>query len=121
MTGDDSLIRDMSRRNWWIFGTMLLISLLWRSGPVTLGVLGGGLVVIAGFHSLHRALVRLLLHSGRRSGLAFQCGTLIRLLGLSGAIFLLIGPLRVHPMALIAGLSVVVVNLLITTAMRCLI
>jgi hypothetical protein len=121
MTGaDNRLIHDLARRNRWILLAMLALSLLWRSWPVVVGVLGGGLVVIAGFHALHHSLARLLLTAGKSSGVAFQCGTLVRLLGLAGAIFLLIGPLQAHPLALIAGLSVVVINLLMTTAMRCL-
>ena len=116
--GDDQLIREMARRNWLILCLMVLASLLWRSLPVTVGVLGGGLVVIASFHALHRSLKRLLLTPGQKSGLAFQGGTLVRLLCLSGAIFVLIGPLQAPPLALVTGLSVVVANLLWTTVSR---
>ncbi|MGE4542658.1 MAG: ATP synthase subunit I [Pedobacter sp.] len=117
-TGDDQLIREMARRNWLILCVMVLGSLLWKSLPVTVGVLGGGLVVIASFHALHRSLKRLLLTPGQKSGLAFQGGTLVRLLCLAGAIFVLIGPLKAPPLALAAGLSVVVANLLWTTVSR---
>ena len=96
-TGDDQLIRDMIRRNWLILGLMVLISLLWKSLPVTVGVIGGGLVVIANFHALYRSLKHLLLTPGRKSGLAFQGGTLVRLLCLAGVIFVLIGPLKAPP------------------------
>jgi hypothetical protein len=116
--GDDQLIRDMARRNWFILCLMVLVSTLWRTPPVTVGVLGGGLVVIAGFHALHRSLKRLLLMPGQKSGLAFQGGTLVRLFCLAGAIFVLVGPLKASPLALIAGLSVVVANLLWTTVSR---
>lgn len=117
-TGDDQLIREMTRRNWLILCCMVVVSLLWKSLPVTLGVLGGGLVVIASFHALHRSLKRLLLTPGQKSGLAFQGGTLVRLGCLAGAIFVLIGPLETPPLALVAGLSVVVANLLWTTVSR---
>lgn len=117
-TGDDRLIRDMIRRNWVILCLMGLASLLWQSRSVTVGVLGGGLVVIASFHALHRSLKQLLLSPGQKSGFSFQCGSLIRLLCLAGAIFVLIGPLKTPPLALVAGLSVVVVNVLWTTVAR---
>ncbi len=117
-TGDDQLIRDMIRRNWLILGLMVLVSLLWKSLPVTVGVIGGGLVVIASFHALYRSLKRLLLSPRQKSWLAFQGGTLVRLLCLAGVIFVLIGPLKAPPLALIAGLSVVVANLLWTTVSR---
>jgi hypothetical protein len=108
----------MTRRNWLILCVMVLGSLLWKSLPVTVGVLGGGLVVITSFHALHRSLKRLLLTPGQKSGLAFQGGTLVRLLCLAGAIFVLIEPLKAPPLALVAGLSVVVANLLWTTVSR---
>lgn len=117
-TGSDRLIEDLARRNWLILAGMLLISLLWRSYPVTLGVLGGGLVVIAGFYALRRSLTRLLQTPGQKSGMAFHVRTFVRLICLAGAIFLLIGPLKVQPLALIAGLSVVVINLMWTTLIR---
>ncbi|ABA87277.1 ATP synthase-associated magnesium import membrane protein AtpI [Syntrophotalea carbinolica DSM 2380] len=114
-TGSDTIIRDLSRRNWLILGAMVLGSLLWQSRAVTVGVLGGGLTVIGGFQTLHRSLSRLLSVPGQRSGLGFQCGSFIRLACLAGAIFVLIGPLKAHPLALSIGLSVVVANLLWTT------
>lgn len=115
VTGSDTIIRDISRRNWLILCTMVLISLLWQSRAVTVGVLGGGLTVIAGFQTLRHSLIRLLSVSGQRSAMGFHCGSFIRLLCLAGAIFVLIGPLKAHPLALCFGLSVVVANLLWTT------
>jgi hypothetical protein len=117
-TEDEQLIKQMSRRNWLILCLMVLFSLLWKSQPVTVGILGGGLVVIASFQALHHSLKRLLLAGGQKSGLAFLGGTLVRLLGLAGAIYVLIGPLKAPPLALIAGLSVVIFNLLWTTVAR---
>jgi divalent metal cation (Fe/Co/Zn/Cd) transporter len=119
VTSDDGrLIQDLARRNWWIFGTMLLTSLLFRSRAVTVGVLGGGLTVIVGFQTLHRSLKRLLANPDKQSGNVFLWGTIPRLLCLACAVFLLIGPLEAQPLALVVGLSVVVINLLWTTLVR---
>jgi hypothetical protein len=115
---DDRLLDDLTRRNWWIAGALLLASLGWRSWSVTLGVLGGGLVAIGGFLWLRRSLTRLLLGDGRRSSVGFQAVTLLRLVVLAAALYLLVARLRVHPLALAAGLSVVVINLFWTTAAR---
>jgi hypothetical protein len=117
-TGDDHLIRELACRNWIILCVMLAASLWWRSAPIVLGVLGGGLLVIAGFHSLHRSLVRLLLNRGRRSVIVFFCATPFRLLAIALVISVLVGPLGVHPLSLVTGLSVVVINLMLTAVMR---
>lgn len=120
-TGSERLIQELAGRNWLILAGMALISLCWRSFAVTAGVLGGGLVVIGGFRSLHRSLIRLLQEPGRGAGMSFHFRTLVRLACLAVAIFLLIGPLKVQPLALVAGLSVVVINLMWATLQRSLV
>lgn len=115
---DEQLPAEMARRNWVILGILVLLSLLWRSLPVSLGVLGGGLISIAGFHWMHRSLRQAL--SGAEPGAArrFQMTYFIRLGALAAAIAVLIVPAKVHPAALAAGLSVVVLNILWTTLKR---
>jgi hypothetical protein len=115
---DDRLLDDLARRNWWVLSALLLASLGWRSPDVTLGVLGGGLAAVIGFFWLRRSLTRLLLGDGRNTPVGFQVGTLLRLTVLAGFLYLLVAVLQVHPLALTAGLSVVVINLFWTTALR---
>lgn len=115
---DEHLPAEMARRNWVILGILVLLSILWRSIPVTSGVLGGGLIAIAGFHWMHRSLRQAL--SGSEPGAAkrFQMTYFLRLGSLAAAIAVLIVPAGVHPAALAAGLSVVVINILWTTIKR---
>ncbi len=96
----------------------MLLSLLWRSRAVTMGVAGGGLVVIGGFYWLHGSLGSLLSPSGGRTRRGFQFSTLIRLMALGAALFLLLVPGRVHPVGLAVGVSVVVINLIWTALTR---
>jgi hypothetical protein len=117
-TNEDRLLADIARRNWWIWGGLVLLSLLWRSVAVTLGVAGGGLVVIGGFYWLHSALASLLKPEGGKTRRGFQFSALIRLLVLAAALFLLLVAGRVHPVGLAVGVSVVVLSLVWTTLTR---
>jgi hypothetical protein len=117
-TPEDRLLAEISRRNWWLLAGLVLGSLLWRSSAVSLGVAGGGLLAIGGFHWLHRSLAGLL--CGTRSGtrLGYQVFALLRLFVLACAIFLLLVPGGAHPLALGCGVSVVVLNLMWTSLTR---
>lgn len=115
---DDRLLETLARRNWQILAAFLLLSLVWESREVSLGVLAGGLVAIGAFYWLHRSLVRLLGEPGPGAARSFKSGYLFRLAALALILYLLVGPLGVHPVGLVAGLSVVIVNLLWTTVRR---
>lgn len=109
---------QMARRNWLIMGVLVLASLAWRSLPVTLGVLGGALVSIAGFYWLHHSLRRTLEKAEPGAARRFQMRYFVRLAAVAAAIMVLIVPLQANPAALAAGLSVVVLNIIWTTVKR---
>ncbi|GAB4556352.1 MAG: hypothetical protein Tsb0017_10130 [Geothermobacteraceae bacterium] len=114
---EDDLLRTIARLNWAVLLLLVLASLAWRSLTVSGGVLAGGLLAIGGYHWRHRALRRLLVErEGSRAG--FQLGYVGRLLLIGGAIYLLIARAGIHPLALVAGLSTVVVSLLLVTLKR---
>lgn len=115
---DEQLLGEIARRNWIILACLTLTSLFWRSAPVTLGVLSGGLVAIVGYHWLHRSLKRMLAEPTTGAAKGFQVGYIIRLGALAAALFMLIALAKVHPIGLAAGLSVVVLNILWTTVKR---
>ena len=115
---DDQLLEVMARRNWYILAVLVLISLLWQSLAVTKGVLAGGLLAIIAYGWLYRSLVKTLSAPDRNTARGFQVTYLIRLVALAAAIFLLIAKGGVHPLALSAGLSVVVINIFWTTFRR---
>ncbi|MBE0597663.1 MAG: ATP synthase subunit I [Desulfuromonadales bacterium] len=116
---DDKLLAEIARRNWFILALLLLLSLIWRSLPVTLGVTGGGLLSIGGFLWLQRSLRRLLGEPEPGGERRFQFGFVVRL-GVLAILFVLLLKLGAHPLGLAAGLSVVVLNLFWTTFKRAL-
>ncbi len=119
MTGrDERLPEELGRRNWLILAALLLLSLFWRSLPATLGVLGGGLVAIAGYHWLHRSLKEALVPAAPGAAKRFKLSFVFRLAALAVSLFILIVLLRVHPLGLVAGLSVVTLNIFITIIKR---
>ena len=116
----EQLPATLQRRNWLIFGILLAASLPLANGPVTAGILAGGLVAIAAFSWLQRSLRRLLADSPYGAQGRYQLGSLSRLLVLAGILTLLIVFVKIHPVGLAIGLSVVVVNLLWFTLQRAL-
>ena len=117
-TDDDQLLAAIGRRNWLILTALVLVSLSWRSWSVTLGVLAGGILVIINYRWLGRSLVKLLSDPGRPAQQGFKRSYLFRLAFVAAAIYLLLVRGGVHPVALAVGLSVVVINLLLTTVKR---
>lgn len=116
----EQLPASLHRRNWLILGLLLVTSLPFANWPFTAGILAGGLVAIAGFAWLQRSLRRLLADSPHGARGRYQLGSLSRLLVLAGILTLLIVFVKIHPVGLAIGLSVVVVNLLWFTLQRAL-
>jgi len=115
---DEHLLGDLARRNWAVLAGLLLLSLLWRSASVTLGVLSGGLVAIGGYRWLQHSLQKVISEPSRHSARSFKISYFVRLGSLAAILVLLIAVARVNPLGLAAGLSVVVVNILWTTLKR---
>lgn len=107
----------LNRRNWLILGILLLASLPFAQWNVTAGILCGGLLAIAGFVWLERSLRRLLAEGERAR---YHFGYLLRLLVLGAVLAVLIAVVKIHPVGLVIGLSVVVINLLWLTIQRAL-
>jgi hypothetical protein len=116
----EQLPATLQRRNWLIFAILLTASLPLANWPVTAGILAGGLVAIAGFAWLRHSLRRLLTDSPHGARARYQLGSLSRLLVLAGMVTLLIVVVKINPIGLAIGLSVVVVNLLWLTLQRAL-
>ena len=115
---DDQLLKEVGRLNWYVLLFMALASLYWQSVPVTLGVIAGGLLVILNFAWMGRSLLKVISSPQVYSPRGFKRNYFFRLLVVGGAIFLLLIRGEVHPLALVVGLSVVVVSLLLTTLKR---
>ena len=108
----------LQRRNWWILAGLLAASLPFANWPLTAGILAGGLVAIAGFAWLQRALGRLLADPAHGARARYQLGYVSRLLVLACVLALLIAVVKIHPVGLAIGLAVVVINLLWLTLQR---
>lgn len=115
---DDKLLKELARRNWVVLAILLLLSLLWKSREVTLGVLSGGLVAIGGFYWLQDSLRKTLANPTSFSARGFQISYFVRLGAISTALLVLIVLVKINPIAMACGLSVVVVNIFITTLKR---
>jgi len=115
---DDRFLAQLARRNWVFLGLLTLASLAWRSIPITQGVVAGGLVAIIGFGWLQRSLVKVLMQGGEQASKRFRSGFYLRLAALVLVLFFMITRAAVQPIALLVGLSVVVINITWTTFRR---
>ncbi len=120
MTKDpiEQLPAKMARRNWIIFALLLAGSLLFANRSLTLGVLAGGLVAIGGFYWLRNSLGKLLKQPTGGARFRYQFGYLVRLSALAAALAILVAVVKINPIGLIFGLSVVVINLFCLTLER---
>lgn len=115
---DDGLLHDIARHSWIVLGLLILVSLLWWSAAVTLGVVAGGVLAIFGHHWRERSLRKMLAVPNAASAKGFQFGYVVRLAFLGSAIYLLIVKAQVAPLALVVGLSVVILTIYWTTFRR---
>ena len=107
----EQLPAQLARRNWYILALLLLGSLPFRDPALSIGVMVGGLVAIAGFYWLRRSLARLLDQPSGGAKFFYQFGYIVRLAVLAMVIVVLVGIVKIHTVGLIIGLSVVMINL----------
>jgi len=115
---DDQLLETMARQNWIILTVLVLLSLFWQSLPVTMGVLAGGMLVIINYLWLGRSLAKVLSDPHRGAEKGFKRNYLFRLLFIACAMYVFLVRGGVHPLAFTAGLSVVVINIMVITVRR---
>ena len=120
MTKDpiEQLPEKLARRNWIILALLLAGTLPFADPQLSLGVLAGGLTAIGGFYWLRRSLTRLMQQPTGGARFRYQFGYLVRLLALAILLAILVAIVKIHPVGLIVGLSVVVINLFWMTAQR---
>ena len=119
VTGEIEQLPDLLiRRNWLVLAALLVCSLPLANSRLSLGILAGGLVAIGGFSWMQRSLRKLLEHPGSGSRSRFQFGYLLRLAALGCCLAVLVAVVKVDPLGLVVGLSVVVINLIGLTIQR---
>lgn len=115
---DEELPRQLARRNWMVLALFLFLSLFWRDPAVTIGVFCGGALALLSFHWLQLSLIRMFIQLDTGAARRFQASYMLRLATVAAALYLFVAVLRVNPLALAAGLSVVVVSLIWSTIER---
>jgi hypothetical protein len=114
-TGRAPLQRRLELTNWILLAVLLAASLFFRSPRVSLGILCGGLISVVNFHCLYRSLLPLLAGHHRRGRASLLLRYLLRLAVTAALLAWLIAGDRVDVIALLIGLSVIVLNLGLTT------
>jgi hypothetical protein len=112
---EEQLLDEIAKQNLVIFLLLIGLSLFWTSISVTLGVVIGGLISIGGYTWLHGSLKKMMKNPNRRAARKFQWSYVFRLIAIGLALFLAIAFLKVNPVALCFGLSVVVFSILVGT------
>lgn len=105
----------LRRINWIVLVVLSSLSFFIMSPSTTLGVILGGLIIIANFNVMQRTISRAfspqgVLHSGKGSIIAKYY---LRLLALGFILFLMISKGIVDPIGLGAGLSTVVLSIVV--------
>ena len=91
------------------FLILLLLSSLWfQSGSISLGLLSGGAVAILNFRWLWRIVEKVLFEQSKFYGVQ----ALVKFVLLTAVVFLILRYLAVNPIAFIVGLSTLVAGIL---------
>lgn len=119
----EKLVNFITRTNWVLFFATSLVALCLASWKVYLGVFLGGLVVTVNFHLLKKTVCNNInqesvMVKGKSLVGNFLVKYYIRFTLTGAIIFLLISTNSVHPLGLLAGLSVVVASTFIATAIE---
>lgn len=119
----EKLVNFITRTNWVLFCATSMVALCLASWKVYLGVFLGGLVVTVNFHLLKRTVCNNIneesvMVKGKSLVGNFLVKYYIRFTLTGAIIFLLISTKSVHPLGLLAGLSVVVASTFIATAIE---
>ena len=113
----DPLQRKLEILNWIILGLFVVVSLLFWTIPFTLGILLGGLISITNFFWLKRDLRMVFSNLTGRAKSAIMFRYYIRFFVSAVIIFIIISRTIVDVMGLLIGLSIVVINIVLTLLM----
>lgn len=110
-SGDEQLLQQIHRRNRVVLAVLLLLSLPLQNQGVTLGVAAGGLVAIGAFYWMGRTLRQTLRETDGGAARRYQIRYVLRLVALAALLFLLVAVVRIDPIGLVVGLSVVIISI----------
>ena len=110
-TGKDLLQRKIELRNGIILGLMLLVSLFTMPARFTLGILVGGIISIVNLYWLGRDLRVIFSNLSGSAKSAMMAATAV-------VLFFVITELPIDVIGLLAGLSLVVINIAVTAVLE---
>lgn len=114
----DPLQRKVEILNWIILTLFVAISLLFFSGDFTLGVLLGGLISVVSFSWRQRDLRVVFRNLTERARSAIMFRYYIRFFVSAVLIFLIITQTSADVIGLLIGLSIVIINIVLTLVMN---
>jgi len=106
--------RNIETGNWVVLGIFLILSFLFLPGRFTLGVLLGGLISIVNFHWLSRDLRGTFLKHADRAKPFMMLKYYIRFIVTGVVLFFVITRAPADVFGLLLGLSLVVINVVLT-------
>ena len=114
-TEKDPLQKRLEITNWILLAVLVAGSLFLRSPRFSLGILLGGLISIVNFHWLYRNLLSVFKKHLSRARAALMLRYYLRLAVTAIALYWIISRNLVDMIGLVIGLSVVVLNIVLTT------
>ncbi len=113
----DPLQARLEITNWLVLGVCLIISALLLSASFTYGILLGGFISIVNFHWLDRDLRRIFSNLSGKAKSALLLKYYLRLAVTAVVLYILISQSLVDIIGLLVGLSVVVMNIILTAVL----
>jgi hypothetical protein len=111
----DPLQKRLEITNWIILAVILVIGLTFGSTRFSLGILCGGLISVVNFHWLYRNLLSVFTKQMERAGKAILIRYYLRLALTAFVLYWVISGRLVDVIGLVIGLSVVFMNIVLTT------
>lgn len=106
--------RNIEIGNWVVLGIFSIVSFLFMSGMFAMGVLLGGLISIVNFRWLSRDLGIVFLKHADKAKPFIIAKYYIRIIVMGIVLFFVITRMQVDVLGLLLGLSVVVINIILT-------
>ncbi len=113
----DPLQTRLEITNWLVLAVCLIISALLMSASFTYGILLGGFISIVNFHWLDRDLRRIFSNLSGKAKSALLLKYYLRLAVTAVVLYILISQSLVDIIGLLVGLSVVVMNIVLTAVL----
>jgi hypothetical protein len=113
----DPLQKRLEISNWIVLAVFLSLSAVFLSNRFTLGILLGGLISILNFHWLYHNLKNVFQSLTDRAKSSIMAKYYLRFILTGIVLFFIITQDLVHIFGLLIGLSIVVINIVMTTVL----